>query len=112
WSRLPGPYLAVADFRSQDQETLAAASWAAAHLPPGSTVVADRSSAVLLASQARLWPVSQPRQGLVPSQLYFSSRWGPPQTAIVQGLHIDYLYVDTRLADSLPYLGYYISQGE
>ena len=112
WSRLPGPYLVSADFRTQDPETLAAVDWAATHLPAGSTVVADRVPAVLLASQARLWPVTQPQQGLVPAQLYFSDTWGPQQTAIVKGLHIDYLYVDTRLADSLPYVGYYISEGE
>jgi hypothetical protein len=112
WERLPGPYLVSADFRSQDPETLAAVDWAAAHLPPGSTVAADRVSADLLTSQARLWPETQPAQGFVPAQLYFSATWGPQQTAIVKGLHIDYLYVDTRLADSLPYLGYYISQGE
>jgi hypothetical protein len=112
WSRLPGPYLVSADNRTQDPETIAAVDWAAANLPAGSTVVADRVPAVLLASQARLWPVTSPQQGLEPSQLYFSESWGPQQTAIVKGLHIDYLYVDTRLADSLPYLGYYISEGE
>ena len=112
WSRLPGPYLVSADFRSQDPETLAAVNWAATHLPTGSTVAADRVPAVLLGSQARLWPVTAPQQGLEPSQLYFSPTWGDQQTEIVKGLHIDYLYVDTRLADSLPYLGYYISQGE
>lgn len=112
WDRLPGPYLVSADFRSQDPETLAAVDWAAAHLPPGATVAADRVPADLLASQARLWPETQPQQGYVPAQLYFSATWGPQQTAIVKDLHIDYLYVDTRLADSLPYLGYYISEGE
>ena len=112
YNRLPGPYLPSADFRTQDTETLAAVDWAATHLPTGSTVVADRDPAVLLESQARLWPVTQPQQGFVPAQLYFSTAWGHQQTAIVKGLHIDYLYVDTRLADSLPYLGYYFSQGE
>jgi hypothetical protein len=112
WNRLPGPYLVSADFRTQDPETLAAVDWAATHLPTGSTVAADRVPAVLLESQARLWPVTSPQQGLEPAQLYFSANWGPQQTAIVKGLHIDYLYVDRRLADSLPYLGYYISQGE
>ncbi len=112
WQRLPGPYLVSADFRTQDPETLAAVEWAAQNLPAGSTVVADRVPAVLLASQARLWPESDPQQGFVPAQLYFSATWGPQQTAIVKGLHIDYLYVDTRLADSLPYVGYYISEGE
>jgi len=112
WIRLPGPYLPSADFRTQDPETLAAVEWAATHLPTGSTVAADRSPAALLGSQARLWPMTQPQQGLAPAQLYFSATWGPQQTAIVKDLHIDYLYVDTRLADSLPYLGFYFSQGE
>ena len=112
WNRLPGPYLVSADFRSQDPETLAAVDWAATHLPTGSTVAADRVPAVLLGSQARLWPMTHPQQGLEPAQLYFSAAWGPKQTAIVKDLHIDYLYVDTRLADSLPYVLYYFSQGE
>jgi hypothetical protein len=112
WIRLPGPYLVSADFRTQDPETLAAVDWAAAHLPAGSTVVADRVPTVLLASQARLWPETQPQQGFQSAQLYFSPTWGPRQTAIVKGLHVDYLYVDTRLAGSLPYLGYYFYQGE
>jgi hypothetical protein len=115
WARLPGPYLVSAEARTQDPETIAAVDWAATHLPAGSTVVADRIPAVLLASQARLWPVPQPEQGLEPARLYFSDAWGPQQTAnslIVKGLRIDYLYVDTRLADSLPYVGYYIFEGE
>jgi hypothetical protein len=112
YSRLPGPYLVSADNRTQDPETLAAVDWAATHLPTGSTVVADRVPSVLLASHARLWSLTEPQQGLVPAQLYFSDAWGPQETAIVKGRHIDYLYVDTRLADSLPYVGYYISEGE
>jgi hypothetical protein len=112
YSRLPGPYLPSADFRTQDPETLAAVDWAATHLPAGSIVAADRVPAVLLESQARLWPVPGPQQGFTPSQLYFSAAWGPQQTKIVKGLHIHYLYVDRRLTDSLPYLGYYFSQGE
>jgi hypothetical protein len=112
WNRLPGPYLVSADFRTQDTETLAAVDWAATHLATGSTVVADRVPAVLLGSQARLWPVTQPQQGFLPAQLYFSGTWSPQETAIIKSLHIDYLYVDRRLTDSLPYVGYYISQGE
>jgi len=56
--------------------------------------------------------MNQAQQGFVPAQLYFSATWGPEQTKTVKGLHIDYLYVDRRLTDSLPYLGYYFSQGE
>src|SRR5262249_12290296 len=96
WNRLPGPYLVSADFRTQDPETLAAVDWAATHLPTGSTVAADRVPAVLLESQARLWPMTQPQQGFVPAPLYFSAAWGPQQTATLKELPIDYLYVDTR----------------
>jgi hypothetical protein len=112
WNVLPGPYLVSAEARTQDPETLAAVRWAAAHLPAGSRVVADRIPADLLAAQARLWPVMAPEHGLEAAQLYFADGWGPEQTAIVKGLHLGYLYVDQRLADSLPRDGFYFYPGE
>jgi hypothetical protein len=112
WERLPGPYLVSAENRTQDPETIAAVDWAAAHLPSGSSVTADRIPAELLLSWARLWPVTEPEDDLQPALLYFSDAWGPQQTEIVKRLHIEYLYVDKRLADSLPYVGYYINNGE
>jgi hypothetical protein len=108
WNRLPGPYLVSAEARTQDPETMAAAEWSAANLPAGSRVVADRIPEVLLSSLARLWPVVEPQKGLVPGYLFFTETWGPQQTKIVRGLHIEYLYVDTRLADSLPLVGSYM----
>lgn len=112
WNILPGPYLVSAEARTQDPETLAAVRWAAAHLPAGSRIVADRVPADLLAAQARLWPVMAPQHGLEGAQLYFADGWGPEQTGIVRGLHISYLYVDQRLADSLPREGFYFYPGE
>jgi hypothetical protein len=112
WGRLPGPYLVSADDRTQDSETMAAVDWAAAHLPTGSTLVADRVPSDLLMSLARLWPVNGPNHGVDPAPLYFSDTWGPEQTKIVKRLHVKYLYVDKRLADSLPYLGFYLYDGE
>jgi hypothetical protein len=112
WNVLPGPYLVSAEARTQDPETLAAVRWAAAHLPAGSRVVADRVPADLLAAQARLWPVMAPEHGLEAAQLYFADSWGPDQTAIVKGLHVRYLYVDQRLANSLPHNGFYFYPGE
>jgi hypothetical protein len=112
WERLPGPYLVSAEARTQDPETLAAVRWASAHLPAGSRIVADRVPAALLAGQARMWPVTVPQPGLEPAWLYFPDTWGPEQTAIVKGLHIQYIYVDQRLADSLPNVGFYFYPGE
>jgi hypothetical protein len=112
WERLPGPYLAAADVRSQDSETLTAVRWAAAHLPPGSRIVADRTPADLLAGVAGMWPVSAPSKGLEPAYLYFSPNWTSYQTAIIKGLHIGYIYVDQRLSKSLPFVGFYFYPGE
>jgi hypothetical protein len=112
YSRLPGSFLVAADSRSQDPVTLAAVKWASEHIAPGSTITADRDPAVLLTGQARLWPVANPKNNLEPAYLFFSTTWGTYQNQIVKGLHIDYIYVDKRLDESLPLLGYYFSVGE
>jgi hypothetical protein len=112
WGRLPGSYLVSAEARSQDPETLAAVRWAGDHIPAGSTIVADRIPGALLEGQARLWPLGEPIGNLQPAYLYFSPTWDYQDSVIVKGLHIDYLYVDARLTESLPYDGFYISQGE
>jgi hypothetical protein len=108
WSLLPGKYLVSADNRTQDPETLAAVRWAAAHLPAGSRVVADRDPANLLAAEARMWPVDAPGQGVSPATIYFSDTWKRGLNIIIRRLDIQYIYVDQRLATSLPHYGYYI----
>ncbi len=112
WGLLPGPYLVSAEARTQDPYTLAAVRWATAHIPTGSTVVADRIPADLLASEARLWPISEPKGKYEPALLYFSTDWGSYQASVVKGLAINYIYVDRRLAQSLPLVGYYFYPGE
>jgi hypothetical protein len=112
WSYLPGKYLVDADVRSQDPETLAAVRWAAAHLPAGSRVVGDRVSANLLASEARMWPVYHTSDGLDPAAIYFDKTWKAYLDKVIKGLDIQYIYVDQRLATSLPHEGYYIFPGE
>ena len=112
WGLLPGPYLVSAEARTQDPYTLAAVRWAAGHIPAGSRIVADRIPSDLLASQARLWPISAPTGDLEPALLYFSTTWGRYQTDVVKGLSIRYIYVDRRLSDSLPLVGNYFYPGE
>jgi hypothetical protein len=112
WDLLPGPYLVVGDSRSQDPNTLAAIKWAAAHVPPGSRVIADRDSGDLLAGEARLWPLLGPQNGIDYASIYFAPQWSSYQTNLLRELHVGYLYVDDRLSESLPQEGYYIYQGE
>jgi hypothetical protein len=109
---LPGPYLVVADSRSQDPNTIAAVQWAAGHLQPGSQVIADRDSGDLLAANARLWPLMGPEDGVEYAEIYFNSTWTANDTQMLRELHISYIYVDERLSEALPQEGYYIYQGE
>jgi hypothetical protein len=112
WSYLPGPYMIVADSRSQDADTIAVVRWSDAHLPPGSRVIADRDTADLLSGEARMWPLLDPTPADDFSSVYFSPTWSSYDTKVVQQLHISYIYVDTRLSEGLPQEGYYIFQGE
>jgi hypothetical protein len=112
WDLLPGKYLVEADSHNQDPETLAAVRWAAAHLPPGSRIIADRIPADLLAGEARLWPIKGPADGFYPAPIYFSKTWQSSFDKVLQGLDIQYIYVDTRLSTSLPQQGFYFYAGE
>jgi hypothetical protein len=112
WGLLPGPYLVSAEARTQDPYTLAAVRWATANIPAGSTIVADRVPADLMASEARLWPITEPKGRYEPALLYFSTTWGSYQTDVVKGMSINYIYVDQRVARSLPLVGSYFYPGE
>ncbi|ORW34976.1 hypothetical protein AWC19_00030 [Mycobacterium palustre] len=111
YNRLSGPYLVAADGRSMDGETLAAVRWAGDQLPPGSRIGADRMSGALLASQAGLWPVLREGEVGVPG-LYLGDGWNPWQSEVARDLRLRYLYVDQRLADGPPHLGWYFYPGE
>jgi hypothetical protein len=112
WSRLPGPYIAVADTRSMDAETLAAVEWAERWLPPGSRIAGDRVSSTLLASRAGLWPVLKGPPRVDAAALYVAPRWGQKETDMAASMRLRYLYVDRRLALERPRFGFYFQQGE
>jgi hypothetical protein len=111
WQRLPGEWLAAAENRSMDTETLAAVRWADDRLPPGSRIAADRISGDLLAADARMWVVSG-RGHHDPAALYFPQTWDVSQLHVIRQLHLQYLYVDERLSTQLPHVGVYFHAGE
>lgn len=112
WARLPGPYMAAADTRSMDAETLAATKWARGALPAGSRIAADRVGSVLLAAQAGVWPVMKGPDGTDAPALYVAKNWGQAETDLAAAMQLRYLYVDRRLADEKPHFGSYFFQGE
>jgi hypothetical protein len=112
WARLPGPYMAAADTRSMDAETLAAVKWAREALPAGSRIGADRVSSTLLASQAGLWPVMKGPSYIDVPALYVAKGWGQAETDMASSMALRYLYIDRRLAAELPPYGEYFFKGE
>jgi hypothetical protein len=110
WARLPGGYLPGGDGRSMDSETLAAVRWARDELPAGSRIGADRLSATLLASQARLWPVLTHTDSPEVASLYKADDWGPAQSDMARRKHLRYLYVDRRFAGAEPRVGTYFDE--
>lgn len=114
WARLPGPYMAAADTRSMDSETLAAVQWAKRNLQPGSRIGADRVSSILFASQAGLWPVMKgpALSGVDVAALYVADTWGIRQTDMAGSMKLRFLYVDRRLAAEKPHFGSYFFNGE
>ncbi|WP_250283484.1 MULTISPECIES: glycosyltransferase [unclassified Frankia] len=112
WSRMPGPYLVIADGRSIDPYVVAATNWANTALPAGSRIVGDRETGVRLMSVGRQWLVTSLGSGASGAPLYFGSTFGDYERAVMTAGRIQYVIVDTRLADGLPHETFYAENGE
>ena len=60
WQRVPGPYLAGAEQRSVDAETVAVAQWAGTYLPADSRVAADTAFSRVLPNFGPVTTITQP----------------------------------------------------
>ncbi len=112
WSRMPGPYLVIADGRSIDPYVVAATDWANTRLPPGSRVAGDRETGVRLMSIGHQWLVTSLGSGASAAPLYFGSTIGDYERTVMTTGRIQYVIVDTRLADGLPHETFYAENGE
>ncbi|WP_052914185.1 glycosyltransferase family 39 protein [Protofrankia coriariae] len=112
WSRMPGPYLVIADGRSIDPYVVAATRWANTELPAGSRIAGDRETGTWLMSIGRQWLVTGLASGASAGPLYFSTTLGDYERAVIAVGRIQYVIVDTRLADGLPHETFYTENGE
>ncbi len=111
-TRQPGPFLVGADARSVSPEGLAAARFAAQHLPHDSRVLADRANGTLLGSYGLLDPVLGQIDGVPVARILFSSRLDRVDRRAIVDDEIEYIVVDQRLDRELPNLGFYIEPEE
>ncbi len=111
-SRVPGRPLTEADARSVEPYDLAAARWAARHLPAGSLMIADRANGLLMSAYAQQNPLIGSIRELPFGAVITSPWWGRTEEELVFGVGIRYIVVDRRLAHHLPALGIYVDSDE
>ena len=90
WERLPGSYVVDGFESGITSESVAAADWAAATLPPGQRIAADFINYLLLGTIGGQNPVN----GVSP--LYCGATWTLTDAALARQQAISYLVVDLR----------------
>lgn len=98
WARGPGPYLAAAEQRSVDSETIAVADWAARYLPAGSRIAADTTMSRVLPTVAPVDPVTSSSGSVNVTPLFLSTSLAEADEVVRTGA-VDFVVVDTRLED-------------
>jgi hypothetical protein len=111
-NRQPGSFLVSGEARSISAPNLALSRFAAASLPPGSRILADRPNATLLASFGRLNPVFGQIDGIPITRVLFDPEFTAVDRRVIVDDEIEYIVVDRRQTRELPLVGYYVESFE
>lgn len=112
WGTLPGSYRVSADQRSINLEGIQAAQWTLSYLGPDNRVGSDRINSILMGSYGDERVVTGLEDKVDVSLVFFASRLGPSEMALLRHGQVRYLVVDLRLAYGLPRLGFYFEPAE
>jgi hypothetical protein len=112
WERFPGPYMVGADGRGIDRYAVSAAQWASMNLPVGARLAADRENWAIFGASGRQWLVTEGDGGVNAGPVYFATNIDSYQRSLLAAGRIQYLVVDSRLAESPPHLSMYFEAGE
>lgn len=97
WQRVPGPYLAGAEQRSIDNETVAVAQWVGTYVPDGSLVAADSTFIRLLPNFADVTTITQPAGYDSMTPMFIAYSVDRTVLELVLQNDVDFIVVDTRL---------------
>jgi hypothetical protein len=97
WQRVPGPFLAGAEQRSIDHQTVEVARWAGRYLPDGSNVAADFTFSRLLPNFADVTAVTQPAGFDSVTPMFISESMDQYSLSLILRNEVDFVVVDTRL---------------
>jgi hypothetical protein len=97
WQRVPGPYLAGAEQRSIDSESVAVAQWAGTYLPTGARVAADSTFTRLLPNFAPVVPITAPAGNDSMTPVFLAHSMDEEVMHLILENDVDFIVVDTRL---------------
>ena len=97
WQRVPGPYLAGAEQRSIDAETVAVAQWVGTYLPEGSRIAGDSTFNRLLPNFAPVTTITQPAGYDSMTPLFIAHSVDQEVLRLVLQNDVDFIIVDTRM---------------
>ncbi|MBA2678726.1 MAG: hypothetical protein H0U76_10090 [Ktedonobacteraceae bacterium] len=112
WEVLPGPYLVSAEERSIEPQGIQAALWTRSQLGPNQRVATDRVNRLLMSTYGHQRIVDTLEDQVDVTPVFFSPQFGPEAKGTIQDGQIHYLVVDLRLSQELPYIGFYVEDGE
>lgn len=111
-TRQPGPYLVGAEDRSVTPQGIAAADWAAAHLPARSRLLTDRTDATLLGAYGGMNPIFGRYADISLPHILFGRRFDHADQRAIHGQSLSFVVLDFRLSRELPLIGYYVESDE
>jgi hypothetical protein len=112
YSRIPGPYLVVADERSVEPDGIAAARWVSQHLATHDRILVDRANGLLMGSIGGQDPVGGNFLGRSVPEVLTAGEFDGTVYYVLRKDRIAYVVVDKRLATALPLVGVYVENDE
>ena len=112
WARLPGPYLVGADPRSVEPIGLAAAEFMGTEVGPGQRILADRTNRNLMATYGAQTALTTVGDRVNLQNIYFTPMLNADDLKDMRTVLTQYVEVDQRLTQSVPYVGVYLERGE
>lgn len=96
WQRVPGPYLAGAEQRSIDDETVAVAQWVAQYVPRDAHVAADSTFSRFLPNFAPVTTITSPAGFDSMTPLFIADSVDQTVLQLIYRNDVDFIVVDTR----------------
>jgi hypothetical protein len=112
WALMPGPYMASADTRSINAESMNTVDWVEKYLPPNQRIAADRINGLLLVAYGREYQVTGSWNGINVPGIFLNTPFTKVEYDTLCTGKIEYVVVDNRFANYKPMLGFYYESGE